>query len=75
MRDIHLYGLGGGRRGSLAPQLVDQPVDRNLIAAVKHEHSQQRTLLRGSEDDQLTVPHHLQRPKYPKFHDWSLAAP
>ena len=67
-RDVHVHGLGGSRGGSLAPQLVNQAVDRDHFTAVKHEHSQQRSLLRRTEDDRLAVPHDLQRPKYPELH-------
>jgi hypothetical protein len=68
LRDVHLHGLGGGRRGPLAPQLIDQAVGRDHLAAVQYQHRQQRPLLHGPERQRLAVPHDRQRPKYPEFH-------
>jgi hypothetical protein len=67
--------VGGSRRRALAPQLVDQMIDRDRFAAVKHQHSQQRSLLYSAQHIRLAVLHDPQRPKYPEFHDSSLAAP
>ena len=68
LRDVHLHCLGGGRRGSIAPQLIDQLVDRDRLAPLQDQHSQQRPLLGRAERDQLLVPHNLQRPKNPVLH-------
>src|SRR5207248_1899771 len=57
LRYVYLHSLDRGRRGSLSPQLVDQPVNRDRIAGVKHEHSKQRSLLRGTEHKRLAVLH------------------
>ena len=42
---------------------------------MKHEHSEQRSLLRRTEGDRLAAPHDLQRPKYSELHYWSLPVP
>jgi hypothetical protein len=75
LRDIHLNRLGRGPRGPLTPQLIDQAVNRDHLATVQHQDSQQGPLLRRAERQRLAVPRHLQRPKYPEIHGWPPTAP
>ena len=68
LRDVALNDLDRARGRPLAPQLVDQPIGRQHLAAVNQQHSQQRTLLSAAQRDQATILRDLKRPKYPKVH-------
>ena len=68
LRHIPLNDLDRTRGSPLAPQLVDQPISREHLAAMNQQHSQQRTLLRTAQPERVTVPCDLKRPKYPKVH-------
>ena len=57
-----------GRAGwALAPQVVDQPVDRDGLAGVKSEVGQQRANLRAAELEDLAVPSDLERSEQTNF--------
>jgi hypothetical protein len=45
VRDVRLHGAGRGRRRALAPQLVDDPVERDDPAGLQQEQRQQRRSL------------------------------
>ena len=68
LRDVALNDLDRARGSVLAPQLVDQPISREHLAAVNQQHSQQRTLLRAAQRERATVLRDLKRPKYSKVH-------
>src|SRR5262249_26269082 len=68
LRDMHLYGLDGGRRWSYFPQLVDQPVNRDNVVSVEKEHSEERALLDATQANLASIRPDLDRPQDPKLH-------
>ena len=62
LRDVALDDLDRARGRLLAPQLVDQPISRQHLAAVNQQHSQQRTLL-GRRTRAGGLLDHLKRPQ------------
>jgi hypothetical protein len=60
---------GGGRRGPLPPQQVDQPLDRQPAAGVKDESGEQSILAgRAERDHTAVVVHDFQGAEEPKLH-------
>ena len=60
---------GGGRRGPLPPQQVDQPLDRQPAAGVKDESGEQSMLAgRAERDHTAVVVHDFQGAEEPKLH-------
>jgi hypothetical protein len=54
-RHVHLQGPHRARRRRLAPQLVDQPVSRHHLVAIKHQDRQQRALLIATQRNEPTA--------------------
>src|ERR1700681_69855 len=63
MRHVHLQRLGRGRPRSLSPQLIDQTIARDTLAAAQHQDRKQRPLLRGAERNRPLPLDHLERPQ------------
>jgi hypothetical protein len=59
-RDVDLHGLGGRRRRILAPQRLDQPIDRDHLAGRQQQHRKHGALLVRPERERLAVLHDLQ---------------
>ena len=74
MRHVALNDLLGARRRLLTPQLVDQTIRRDRLAATQHEHHQQRFLLGTAERQRPLVLDNLKRPQDSGF-DHDLARP
>ena len=59
-RYVSLQRLGRGRSCVLAPELLDQPVGRDHLAAVEEKQRQESALLVAAERDRLAVADHFQ---------------
>jgi hypothetical protein len=66
--DVGLQRGGRLRRWLLAPQLLDQPVQRDYLVGVHQEHRQQSALLGSSQLHQMLAVQDLQRSKDPELH-------
>jgi hypothetical protein len=66
--DEVLERLRGGRRRIPGPELVDQPVAGDDLAAVQHEEHQERPLSPSAELDPPAVRPDLERPEDPYVH-------
>jgi hypothetical protein len=51
----------------LAPELVDQPIDRDDAIAVQEQQRQQRTRLRGRKRDWMSLDDRFHRAEDAKF--------
>ena len=66
---VHLERARAARRRLLAPDAVDQAVDRDDLVRVEQEQREQRPRPLPAESDRPTVvAHHLQRPQQPELH-------
>src|SRR5207248_8375613 len=72
-RDVSVERLLDARRRPLAPERVDQPVARDDLVRVQHEHGEQRALLRAAERDEPAVDPHLERAENRGLHATSKA--
>ena len=54
-------------RRVLAPELVDEPVDRDDLAATEQQKCQQRAWLAGRKVERCALPAHFERPEDPEF--------
>src|SRR5439155_26087669 len=54
------------RRHLLAPQHVHEPITRNHLVGMYHQHCEQTALLGASEANMLAVAHDLQRAQHPQ---------
>ena len=68
LRDVHLDDLRGGRRRTVAPELVDQAIGGDDLVAVKEQNGEHRALLRSAEGDLTSLRADLERPEDPKLH-------
>jgi hypothetical protein len=68
LRDVGLQHLGRGRRRPLAPELVDQPLDRDGLVRMEQQDAEQRALLRRVKCDRAGVVRDVQRPENPELH-------
>jgi hypothetical protein len=66
--DIGLQRGGRLRGWLLAPQLLDQPVQRHYLVGVHQQHRQQSALLGSSQLHRMLVVQDLQRSKDPELH-------
>ncbi len=66
--DVDLDHLGGGVRGLLAPEVVDQPRDRHGPPGAEREHGEQGPLLAASEGDRVAAVEDLERPQGSDLH-------
>jgi len=67
-RDERLQGLGRRDRRMLAPEVVDQPLRRQRLAAVDREIGEQRGLLAAAELHDPIALTDLERPENPDLH-------
>src|SRR5207247_535818 len=63
------------RWGVLAPERVDEPVDRHGAIRVEEQHGEQGALLRTTESDGTSVAAHLERSENPELHRLPLDCP
>ena len=63
LRDVHLDGLAGGRRGRLPPEIGDQPLGRDHRVRAQQEERQQGWLPQRSERDRPVAVEDLQGPQ------------
>ena len=68
LRDVDLEALRGGRRRTVAPELVDQAIGGDDLVAVKEQNGEHRALLRSAEGDLTSLRADLERPEDPKLH-------
>ena len=68
LRDMDLDGLYGGRRWSIPPQLIDQPIDRDDFVSVEEEDGEKRALLDAAEANLETLRPDLDRAEDAKIH-------
>jgi hypothetical protein len=68
VRDVELEHLRRGRRRLLAPQALDQRVDRHRAAGSQGEHREHRPLLAGAELDGPVAEAKLDRTQKPQIH-------
>ena len=66
--DLHLHRLGGVRRWTLAPELVDQPVRAERLVGVQQQQRQQRPLLAPAERDRAALVEDLERAENAEVH-------
>ena len=66
--DPNLDRLPGGRRRRLAPQLVDQPIDRDGLARAEQEEREQSPLLRTLNANRPALVPDLERSEDPEIH-------
>ena len=64
--DVDLDDLRGRRRRLVAPELVDQAVNRNDLVRPQQEDGEQRTLLRSSERQDTSTVSDLERAEKPE---------
>jgi hypothetical protein len=64
---VVLEGVLRRPRRLLAPQRVDQAVDRHDLLRAREQQRQQRPLPRSAERDDLPVPDDLERPEDPEL--------
>jgi hypothetical protein len=67
VRDVALEDLRGRRWRALAPQLVNQAVARDDLAAMKQQDREQGALPRATESDGSPILDNLQRPQQAKI--------
>ena len=67
VRHVALNNLVCARRRLFTPQLVDQPLRRDPLAAVDKQHRQQRSLLRRTQRKWAVVVDNLKRAEDAKF--------
>ena len=60
-RHVDLHALGRGTRRLLTPELVDDPLRRDGLAAMEQQQGEHRPLLRRPEVDPLALPPRLER--------------
>jgi hypothetical protein len=54
--DALLHHLRPSRRRLLAPQAVDQPLNRDGCVRVERQHREHRTLLGAAQPDRMAIP-------------------
>jgi hypothetical protein len=64
--DVTLQRLRRSRGSLFAPELVDQAIARDNLAAMEDQDREQRALLRSPQREAATLVDHLQWPQYPK---------
>jgi hypothetical protein len=67
LRDVHLDGMHGCFRSLLAPEIVDQAVNRNGLAQMKEEVGEKRTRLGAAKPDDPASAANLERAEQPKL--------
>jgi hypothetical protein len=74
MRDGALDEVGGARRRSVTPDLVDQAMDRNHHVGLGEQQHEQRPVARSAEVDRAPLDDRLQRTEHAVFdpHDGSI---
>jgi hypothetical protein len=60
-RDVHLHDLGGACRWTIAPEALDEALDRDDTAGFEQQPRQQRAGLSGRKRDALAVRDRLER--------------
>ena len=65
-RDVRLEAMRGRRRRLIAPDLVDQPLDRDDLARVQQQDGENRALLRAPEPKRTPVRPRLERAEQPE---------
>ena len=68
LRHVDLHHLRGRVRHLLAPQVLDQPVDRDRAVGRDQEAGEQRPLLEPAEDDGCVAVEDLHRAEQPELH-------
>jgi hypothetical protein len=66
--DVHLQALGRGRRGLLAPQLVDQPLGGQPFVGVQQQEGEHRALLGTPQGQRLSLVARLERSEDAEVH-------
>ena len=67
-RDVHPDRLGRGRRRSLAPQLLDESIERDRLSPVDEQDGEERPLLRAAQRQPLTMLERLEPTENPELH-------
>jgi hypothetical protein len=67
-RDVHLQRLGGLRRGTLPPELIDQPVGAERLIGVNEEQGQQRSLVASAKRERAALVEGLEWAKDAEIH-------
>jgi PHD/YefM family antitoxin component YafN of YafNO toxin-antitoxin module len=68
VRDVDLHVLRRGRRRALAPEVVDEPVDRHSLVRVEKQECEQSTLLPAAEWEWMALADDLERTKDAEIH-------
>ena len=66
--DVDLHGLGRGLGRALAPELVDDPVDRDDLAPMKQQDREHRALPGSAKGNRSPIDQNLERTEDAEFH-------
>jgi hypothetical protein len=68
LRQVGLYGAAGALRGMLAPERVDEMIERHDLPGVHDEKGEESPPLGAAQRDGPFAAHYLEWAKDPKFH-------